>query len=133
MLFGARGGIEDEPESNQRERAWLERRFAEMFPPLAKVESEYFWRGWVCLARDKNPHVGTVEDGTVHYALAYMGSGVALSVYCGRMLAARIAGRPGGEAGPLLGTPLPAFPFPALRRIYQRLVYRYYSFKDEWL
>jgi gamma-glutamylputrescine oxidase len=133
VLFGARGGIEDEPESNQRERAWLERRFAEMFPPLAKVESEYFWRGWVCLARDKNPHVGTVEDGTVHYALAYMGSGVALSVYCGRMLAARIAGRPGGEAGPLLGTPLPAFPFPALRRIYQRLAYRYYGFKDEWL
>lgn len=136
VLFGARGGIEDTPESNRQQKAWLERRFAEMFPPLAKVESEYFWRGWVCLSRDKNPHVGSIEDGTVHYALAYMGSGVALATYCGRLLAARIAGKAGQapyEAGPLLGTPLPAFPFPALRRLYQRLAYRYYEFKDEHL
>jgi taurine dehydrogenase large subunit len=133
VLFGARGGIEDRPDSNRRERIWLERRFAEMFSALAKVESEYFWRGWVCLSLDRNPHVGMVEDGTVHYALAYMGSGVALSVYCGRMLAARIAGKSGGEAGPLLGRPLPRFPFPALRRIYQRLAYSYYGFKDERL
>jgi gamma-glutamylputrescine oxidase len=133
VLFGARGGIEDRPDSNREQKAWLERRFAEMFPPLAKVESEYFWRGWVCLSRDKNPHVGTIDDGSVHYALAYMGSGVALSVYCGRLIAARIAGKPGGEAGPLLGEPLPAFPFPALRRTYQRLAYSYYGFRDEWL
>ncbi|MEA2779326.1 MAG: hypothetical protein QOK29_870 [Rhodospirillaceae bacterium] len=133
VLFGARGGIEDTPESNRLQRIWLERRFAEMFPPLAKVESEYFWRGWVCLSRDKNPHVGSADDGTVHYALAYMGSGVALSTYCGRLLAARIAGKPEGDPGPLLGTPLPRFPFPALRRIYQRLAYAYYGFKDERL
>jgi gamma-glutamylputrescine oxidase len=131
VLFGARGGIEDSPESNRRQRLWLERRFAEMFPPLAKVESEYFWRGWVCLSRDRNPHVGSVEDGTVHYALAYIGTGVALATYCGRLLAGRVAGRPAAEAGPLLGTPLPAFPFPALRRLYQRLAYAYYAFKDE--
>jgi gamma-glutamylputrescine oxidase len=133
VLFGARGGIEDRPDSNREQKAWLERRFAEMFPALAKVESEYFWRGWVCLSRDKNPHVGTIESGTVHYALAYMGSGVALATYCGRLIAARIAGKPGGDAGPLLGTPLPAFPFPALRRVYQRLAYSYYGFKDERL
>jgi len=133
VLFGARGGIEDTPDSNRRQKAWLERRFAEMFPPLAKVETEYFWRGWVCLSRDKNPHVGSIEDGSVHYALAYIGSGVALATYCGRLLAARVAGKADGEAGPLLGTPLPAFPFPALRRLYQRLAYGYYGFKDEYL
>ncbi len=133
VLFGARGGIEDTPESNRRQRLWLERRFAEMFPPLAKVESEYFWRGWVCLSRDKNPHLGSVEDGTVHYALAYMGSGVALATYCGRLLAGCVAGKDRAEAGPLLGAPLPAFPFPALRRLYQRLAYAYYGLKDEYL
>jgi glycine/D-amino acid oxidase-like deaminating enzyme len=132
VLFGARGGIEDRPESNQEQRRWLERRFAEMFPPLAKVESEYFWRGWVCLSRDKNPHIASVDDGTTHYSLAYMGNGVALTHYCGRVLAARIAGKPEGDAGPLLGTPLPRFPFPGLRRVYQRLAYRYYGFQDEW-
>jgi gamma-glutamylputrescine oxidase len=133
VLFGARGGIEDQPESNRQQRVWLERRFGEMFPPLAQVESEFFWRGWVCLSRDRNPHVGTTEDGSVHYALAYMGSGVALSVYCGRLLANRIAGKPGSDAGPLLRQPLPRFPLPALRRLYQRLAYCYYGFKDERL
>ena len=65
-----------------------------------------------------------------------MGSGVALATYCGRLLAARIAGKSREapyDAGPLLGAPLPAFPFPALRRLYQRLAYRYYEFKDERL
>ena len=133
VLFGARGGIEDTPDGNRRQRQWLERRFAEMFPPLGRVESEYFWRGWVCLSRDKNPHVGSTDDGTVHYALAYMGSGVALATYCGRLLAGRLAGKADGDAGPLLGAPLPVFPFPALRRIYQRLAYSYYGFKDERL
>ena len=133
VLFGARGGIEDTPDSNRRQKAWLERRFAEMFPPLAKVETEYFWRGWVCLSRDKNPHVGSIEDGSVHYALAYIGSGVALATYCGRLLAAQIAGEAAGEAGPPLGAPLPAFPFPTLRRLYQRLAYGYYGIKDEYL
>jgi gamma-glutamylputrescine oxidase len=133
VLFGARGGIEDTLESNHRQKQWLERRFAEMFPPLARVETEYYWRGWVCLSADKNPHVGSTDDGTVHYALAYIGSGVALATYCGRLLAARLAGRPEGDPGPLLGTPLPPFPFPALRRLYQRLAYTYYGFKDEHL
>jgi glycine/D-amino acid oxidase-like deaminating enzyme len=131
VLFGGRGGILDTPETRRYQKAWMERRFAEMFPPLANVETEYFWRGWVCLSRDKNPHLGSIEDGTVHYALAYIGSGVALATYCGRLLAARIAGKPAGEAGPLLGTPLPAFPFPALRLLYQRLAYSYYRFTDE--
>ena len=98
VLFGARGGIEDTPDSNRRQKAWLERRFAEMFPPLAKVETEYFWRGWVCLSRDKNPHVGSIEDGTVHYALAYIGSGVALATYCGRA-AGGADRRQGGRRG----------------------------------
>ena len=84
------------------------------------------------LAR-QDPHVGSTDDGTVHYALAYMGSGVALATYCGRLLAARLAGKADGDAGPLLGAPLPVFPFPALRRIYQRLAYAYYGFKDERL
>jgi len=58
---------------------------------------------------------------------------VALATYCGRHLANRIAGGPAAEAGPLLGTPLPRFPLPFLRRLYQRAAYTYYGFKDEYL
>ena len=94
---------------------------------------EFFWRGWVCLAYDRNPHVGTTDDPTVHYALAYMGSGVALATLCGRYLAQRVAGGPSDEAGPLLSRPLPRFPLPGLRRWYQRAAYAWYGLKDEWL
>ena len=132
VLFGARGGIQDTPENNRYQRRWLERRFAEMFPALAKVGTEFFWRWWVCLSRDRNPHLGSTDSGTTHYALAYAGSGVALATYCGRLLADRIAGKP-ADAGPLLAAPLPGFPFPALRRVYQRFAYAYFALKDEWL
>jgi hypothetical protein len=35
--------------------------------------------------------------------------------------------------GALLETRLPRFPFPALRRVYQRLAYAGYVLRDEWL
>jgi hypothetical protein len=132
VLFGARGGINDTPVANRTQRVWMRRRFIEMFPPLASVETEFFWRGWVCVAYDKNPHLGTTDDPTVHYALAYAGTGVALSTLCGKLLADRLAGK-AADAGPLLSQPLPLFPFPRFRRLYQRAAYAYYGFRDEWL
>ncbi len=132
VLFGARGGIHDTPARNRRQRDWLQRRFAEMFPPLSAVEIDYFWQGWVCLSRDRSPHLGTAEDHTVHYALAYIGTGLALATWCGRLLADRLVGRE-ADAGPLLASPLPRFPLPALRRLYQRAVYTLYGIEDEWL
>lgn len=132
VLFGARGGIHDTPAANRKQRGWMQRRLVEMFPPLANVETDFFWRGWVCVSYDKNPHMGTTDDPTVHYALAYMGTGVALSTLCGKLLSDRLAGE-GVEIGPLLSQPLPAFPFPRFRRLYQRAAYAYYGFQDEWL
>ncbi len=130
LLFGDVGGIEDSPESRTERRAWLERRLAEMFPPLARIETEYFWNGWVCVPFDMTPHVGTIEDGTVHYALGYAGTGVALATYCGKLLAHRLAGDSSLAPGPLLSLPLPRFPFPFLRRQYQRAMYAFHEFQD---
>jgi glycine/D-amino acid oxidase-like deaminating enzyme len=132
VLFGARGGFEDTARSHAERRTWLQRRFGEMFPPLAGVGADYFWHGWVCVARDKNPHVGSADGGTVHYALAYAGTGVALATWCGRVLARRAAGAD-SDAGPLLSAALPGFPLPALRRLYQRAAYAAYAIEDEWL
>lgn len=133
VLFGARGGIENTPESRAERKAWLEHRFREMFPPLAKAETEYFWNGWVCATYDKSPHVNSIEDGTVHYALGYVGNGVALSNYCGLLLANRLTGKTETTPSKLLAQPLPRFPFPIFRRLYQRAVYRLYEFQDERL
>ena len=133
ILFGARGGITDNEAGHRYRKAWLERRLREMFPPLAGLATEYFWHGWVCAAYDKNPHIGTTDDPTVHYALAYIGVGVALATLAGRLAARRMAGEAGVDYGPLLGSPLPRFPFPMFRRFYQRLAYAGFAIKDEWL
>lgn len=130
ILFGARGGIEDSAASRAWHRAWLERRLGEMFPPLAGIGSEYFWNGWVCVTRDRSPHLGAVEAENVFYALGYIGNGVAPGTYCGRLLAERLAGRGEATRNPLLEEDLPRFPFPALRRLYQRAIYLGFALAD---
>jgi glycine/D-amino acid oxidase-like deaminating enzyme len=130
ILFGARGGIEDTPASRDAHKAWLRRRLADMFPSLADIEVTHFWNGWVCVPFDKSPHVNSVEDGSLHYALGYVGTGVALATYCGLLLAHRLAGDNSLRPSPLLARPLPRFPFPALRRVYQRAMYALFEMQD---
>jgi gamma-glutamylputrescine oxidase len=130
ILFGARGGIEDTAGSRAVHKEWLERRLIDMFPILKGIETTHFWSGWVCVPFDKSPHVNTIEDGTVHYALGYVGTGVALATYCGQLLAHRLAGDDSLRPSPLLARPLPRFPFPALRRTYQRAMYALFEAQD---
>jgi glycine/D-amino acid oxidase-like deaminating enzyme len=130
ILFGARGGIEDTAVSRAEHRAWLLRRLADMFPILKGIEATHFWSGWVCVPFDKSPHVNSIEGGTVHYALGYVGTGVALATYCGLLLAHRLAGDDSLRPSPLLARPLPRVPFPALRRTYQRAMYTLFEFQD---
>jgi hypothetical protein len=130
ILFGARGGIEDTFGSRRAHKDWLLRRLADMFPILKGIEATHFWNGWVCVPFDKSPHVNTIEDGTVHYALGYVGLGVALATYCGQLLAHRLAGDDSLRPSSLLAAPLPRFPFPALRRTYQRAMYAFFEVRD---
>jgi hypothetical protein len=130
VLFGARGGIEDTAASRATHKDWLLRRLADMFPILKSIEATYFWNGWVCVPFDKSPHVNSIEDGTVHYALGYVGTGVALATYCGLLLAHRLAGDDSLRPSPLLARPLPRFPFPVLRRTYQRAMYTVFELQD---
>jgi hypothetical protein len=133
FLFGARAGIRDNDGENQRAYAWLTKRMGDMFPAINSVQVDYFWRGWVCLSRDKNPHLGVTDDPSVHYSLAYIGNGVALSSYFGKLVAGRIAGRVDEPNISLLRTPLPRFEMPALRELSLRMAYAYYGIKDRIL
>jgi hypothetical protein len=56
---------------------------------------------------------------------------VALATHCGKLLAHKLGGR-AAPFGALLETPLPRFPLPALRRVYQRLAYAAFAIQDEW-
>jgi glycine/D-amino acid oxidase-like deaminating enzyme len=133
LLFGARGGIRDDGSQNKQAYDWLIKRMVDMFPSLASVKVEYFWRGWVCLSRDKHPHMGTTDDPTVHYSIAYMGNGVALASHFGRLVAAQIAGQPEAPKITLFKKTLPRFELPSLRETQLRAAYAYYGIKDRFL
>ena len=80
------------------------------------------------------PHVNTVEgDGTVAYAMAYLGSGVALASYSGGLAADLVVGKPLARDTPLTAAGLARFPLPFLRRAYLASAYVGYSVKDRWL
>jgi taurine dehydrogenase large subunit len=131
MLFGGRAGLVDSPGALSRRRDWIAERLAEKFPVLRGVGSEYFWHGRVCLAYDLTPHVGTVDgDPTVAYALAYMGSGVAMATYCGGLAADLAAGKEIPRDTPLTARSLPRYPLPSLRRAYLAGAYLAYGLKD---
>lgn len=118
---------------NARMRRWLLEQLMHQYPGLGEIRDEYFWRGWVCVARDKTPHLGTSDESSVSYALAYAGTGVAAATHSGKMLAHSLATDEPLSRLPLVGTPLPRFEVPALRQWYQRAVYAYYYLKDEYL
>ncbi len=133
LLFGGRAGISDTPEGNRRCRERLEGHIRAKWPVLRSVTSEYFWSGKVCLSYDLMPHVGTVDgDPSVAYALAYQGSGVAMSTYCGGLAADLLAGKDVPRDTPLTAAPIPRFPLPALRQTYLAGAYVVYGVKDRW-
>lgn len=133
IMFGARGGIADTPHSNAHMRQWLLDQLQIQYPGLGRMAADYFWRGWVCVARDKTPHLATSDDGTVSYGMAYAGTGVAAASHSGMLIARSLASDAPLAQLPLVGTPLPRFELPALRTWYQRAAYAYYYLKDEYL
>ena len=133
MLMGGRAGVLDTPVGLRARRRRLEAAIAEKWPALRDVASEYFWHGNVCLSYDLMPHVNTVEgDPSVAYAMAYLGSGVAMATYSGGLAADLVAGKDVPRDTPLTAAGLARFPFPFLRRAYLAGAYAVYSVKDRW-
>ncbi|MFN9389114.1 MAG: FAD-dependent oxidoreductase, partial [Betaproteobacteria bacterium] len=98
---------------------------------LRGVGSEHFWHGNVCLSRDLMPHVNTVpDDPSVAYAMAYLGSGVALATHGGGLAADMVMGAAVARDTPVTGAGLARFPLPFLRRVYLAGAYLAYGLKD---
>jgi len=134
MLMGGRAGVLDTSAGLSARRRRLEAAIAQKWPILKGVESEYFWHGNVCLSYDLMPHVGSVEDDpSVAYAMAYLGSGVAMSTYSGGLVADLVAGKDVPRDTPLTAASLPRFPLPFLRQAYLAGAYVAYGVKDRWL
>ena len=133
MLFGGRAGILNTPRGLRMRRRRLEAAMAVKWPGLRGIGSEYFWHGRVCLSRDLTPHVNTVDgDPTIAYAMAYLGSGVAMATYCGGLVADLVAGKDVPRDTPLTAAGLARYPLPALRPAYLAGAYVVYGVKDRW-
>jgi len=136
FLFGGRGGISASAGAQRRMRRYLLKAFHRLFPAWQAVAVEYFWNGYVALARDLVPHVGRApDDTTVLHALAYHGNGVAMASWSGRAVAGLVVGNPDVERAlpALVRRPPPRFPLPGLRNMYLRAAYLGFWLHDEWL
>ncbi|WP_158596063.1 NAD(P)/FAD-dependent oxidoreductase [Oleomonas cavernae] len=129
MMFGARGGISATPAAQAAMRAQLIGDLGRMFPVWRGVEISHFWRGLTDLSFDLLPHLGTTEDGSVHYLLAFHGNGVAMGSLGGSLIGRRLAGQKLDLPAPI-AQPIPRFPFPALRQTYLRAAYAGLGIKD---
>jgi len=131
FLWGGRGGISGSPASAARAQQRLRRSFEHHFPAWRHVETEFFWRGLVCLTKPLVPFVGRLEEEGLYASLAYHGNGVSFSAWAGRAVAAQVAGVQGADALPaVVRAALPRFPFPFLRKVYLAGAYAHYGLKD---
>ncbi|MEO1190975.1 MAG: FAD-binding oxidoreductase [Pseudomonadota bacterium] len=133
ILFGARGDSSGSKEASEAMRIWLIRRLGEVFPSYREVEITHFWRGLVSLTRDLTPAIGRLpEDETVFFAFGCHGNGVNTMPWAGRQIAQLIRGANRDEdiLPAVVRGPAPKFPLPGLRKLYLRLAYAYYTWKD---
>jgi len=117
---------------------------ARKFPPLAGIQIDYSWWGWVDVSHDMMPRISRPDAAqTVWHAVGYGGNGVSFSTWAGKRLAERVAGKDGGREVfqlPIYSSPL-EYPnlfgkvrseaFAPFRRFGQYFLYKWYWLRDE--
>jgi glycine/D-amino acid oxidase-like deaminating enzyme len=131
ILFGARGDVSGCVQSMEQIRQRMAAEFARIFPALASVSFDYFWRGIVALSQKLTPSVGQLEeDDSIYYALGYQANGVATAPYAGKLVAQAIGKRQRVKAPlPMAGLP-PRFIIPSARPAALAVAYAWYRFTD---
>jgi glycine/D-amino acid oxidase-like deaminating enzyme len=117
LVFGGRGAFGQEDSEAAFNR--LARDMMGAFPELDGVKIDYRWSGLVAMTMDQLPHAGELED-RVFFAAGYNGTGIAMSSFLGRQLAALTRGEKlqlGLIGRPLKPIPLQAFVTPAVRTV----------------
>ena len=132
FLFGGRGGTDASDHGDAAYRPRLTSAFHELFPAWKNVEITHYWRGFVCLANDLVPYIGTLDEKkTVWTAIAYHGNGVAMGSWSGRAVARLLTNKTAREElSPVLTRRLSRFPLPAFRPLYLKGAYVWYGWED---
>ena len=93
LLFGGRAvGLTERPAANER---LLRHMMLEVFPQLKATPTTHIWSGLVAYSFSHAPHIGKLDG--LHFAMGYVGSGVARASYFGTKLGHKILGNE--EAG----------------------------------
>lgn len=144
LQIGSRSAIGGADAQAPKHLKLLTDAIARKFPPLAGIDIDYSWWGWVDVSHDMMPRITRPDPArAVWYALGYGGNGVSFSTWAGKRLAERIAGQDAGREVfrlPIYDAPL-EFPnvlgavrsplFAPFRRLGQRVLYRWYAHRDE--
>lgn len=144
LQLGSRSSITGADSQDPGHLKLLTDAIARKFPPLAGIEIEHSWWGWVDVSHDMMPRIARPDPAqTVWHALGYGGNGVSFSTWAGKRLAQRVAGKDGGEAVfnlPIYNSPL-QYPnlfnlvrsqaFAPFRRFGQFFLYKWYWMQDE--
>jgi len=131
LQIGSRSAISGADAANPRHLKVLVDAIARKFPPLAGIGIEHSWWGWVDVSHDMMPRICQPQPRQqVFYALGYGGNGVSYSAQAGRRLAQRIAGHALAPL-PIFDSELPGHALAPLRRLGQRMLYRWYYLRDE--
>jgi glycine/D-amino acid oxidase-like deaminating enzyme len=144
LQIGSRSAIAGADAEDPAHLKLLADAIARKFPPLAGIEIENSWWGWVDVSHDMMPRIARPDPAqTIWYALGYGGNGVSFSTWAGKRLAERITGQDAGREVfklPVYDSPLP-YPnllgrveseaFAPFRRLGQRLLYKWYWLRDE--
>ncbi len=88
LPFGGRAvGLTERPAANER---LLRRMMLEVFPQLRATKTTHVWPGLVAYTFSHAPHIGKLCG--LHFAMGYVGSGVARASYFGQKLGHKILG-----------------------------------------
>lgn len=132
ILFGGRGAITGKSAEDPYYAKRLLAVLKTSFPPLAAINYDYAWSGWICMALDDLPHIHHNSAQDVFYSMGYCGSGVSFSAQAGKRLAQKVAEKSMPDL-PLFNQHLPKFPFAPLRRVGQWGYFQYGKIKDKYL
>ncbi|UOA33501.1 Gamma-glutamylputrescine oxidoreductase [Sulfitobacter sp. DSM 110093] len=132
MLFGVRGGLMSNPNSERRALRRARADFEAMFPAWRDVETPHGWSGMVCIARNRMPFVGEVPDQPGMFAgLCYHGNGVAMASYSGALLADLVRGKTPERLYPApMRAPLARFELGRFRRAVMPFAYAGFALSD---
>lgn len=144
LQLGGRSSVTGADASDPAHQKLLTDAIARKFPPLAGIQIDYSWWGWVDVSHDMMPRITRPDaEQKIWYAVGYGGNGVSFSTWAGKRVAERVAGKDAGREVfnlPIYNTPL-EYPnlfnqvrseaFAPFRRLGQRFLYKWYWMRDE--